>query len=319
MSTAAQRKAWNEAMRSAAGGVASSTMLPKALQPPAAGGRRSDRRKKQDRRDKARKSLVDVTDDSADAIAYRAAIWMDALEDVPASGVDGDDHDGKTGDDDEYDEFEDLDLDDDDDDDDGSSKKRKRGAKSSKRKSGGGQGSGSKRKSKGGGGTNTPGTLPKRFKIRSLASILLEEVNRPDGVAYEWLNQEARTVVKAPHLSQTPSKAANTTSSAADMDDVDMDMIDTTTNKPNNDDQRKSVSNVLGRSRSSNTGGGYEQLPRRKFCPVTGQEGLYREPKTGIPYANIKALEQIRERPPPWMSLSGTAAYHEAVKSIRDE
>ena len=62
-----------------------------------------------------------------------------------------------------------------------------------------------------------------------------------------------------------------------------------------------------------------KQLPRRKFCPVTGLEGVYTEPKTGIPYANLKSLEQIRERSPPWMTLGGAAAYLEATKSIRDE
>lgn len=62
-----------------------------------------------------------------------------------------------------------------------------------------------------------------------------------------------------------------------------------------------------------------EQLPRRKFCPVTGLEGIYTEPKSGIPYANLKSLEQIRERSPPWMTLGGAAAYLEATKSIRDD
>jgi hypothetical protein len=61
-----------------------------------------------------------------------------------------------------------------------------------------------------------------------------------------------------------------------------------------------------------------QQLPRRKFCPVTGQIGLYTEPKSGIPYSSLRALEQIRERAPPWMSLGGAATYHEAVKSIED-
>jgi len=61
-----------------------------------------------------------------------------------------------------------------------------------------------------------------------------------------------------------------------------------------------------------------QQLPRRKFCPVTGTEGIYTEPKSGIPYSSLKALEQIRERTPPWMSLGGSATYYEAVKSIED-
>lgn len=62
-----------------------------------------------------------------------------------------------------------------------------------------------------------------------------------------------------------------------------------------------------------------QHLPRKKFCPVTGLEGTYTEPKSSIPFASFKALEQIRERPPPWMTLSGSAAYSEAVKSIRDD
>ena len=62
-----------------------------------------------------------------------------------------------------------------------------------------------------------------------------------------------------------------------------------------------------------------KQLPRRKFCPVTGLEGVYTEPKSGIPYANLKSLEQIRERSPPWMTLGGSAAFLEATKSIRDD
>lgn len=62
-----------------------------------------------------------------------------------------------------------------------------------------------------------------------------------------------------------------------------------------------------------------KQLPRRKFCPVTGLAGVYTEPKSGIPYSNMKSLEQIRERYPPWMTLGGSAAYLEATKSIRDD
>ena len=62
-----------------------------------------------------------------------------------------------------------------------------------------------------------------------------------------------------------------------------------------------------------------QQLPRRKFCPVTGLEGIYTEPKSGIPYANMKALEQIRERAPPWMTLGGNPSYWEACRSLRDE
>jgi hypothetical protein len=59
-----------------------------------------------------------------------------------------------------------------------------------------------------------------------------------------------------------------------------------------------------------------QQLPRRKFCPVTGMEGIYTEPKSNIPFANLRALDQIRERPPAWMTLGGSAAFLEARKSI---
>lgn len=62
-----------------------------------------------------------------------------------------------------------------------------------------------------------------------------------------------------------------------------------------------------------------QQLPRRKFCPVTGTFGIYTEPKSGIPYSSLRALDQIRERSPQWMTtLSGSAAYYEAVRSIDD-
>jgi YL1 nuclear protein C-terminal domain len=212
MSTTAQRKAWNEAMRSAAGASA----LPPDLQPRNQ-KRRSDRRKKQDRREKARK-VQNIGDGEGKEIL--AAAWMDVLEGVNPSGAAADD-------DDSYDELDEIDND--------KKKKSRRGA--------------SKK-------TNL-GVLPKRFKARSVASILLEEVSREDGIAKEWLQAEAR--------------------------------------------------------------GRQEQVPSRKFCPVTGMEGIYTEPKTGIPFANLQALEQIQERPPPWMTLGGTLAYHEAVKSIRDE
>ena len=220
------RNAWNEAMRSAAGAAA----LPPSLQARTQ-KRRSDRRKKQDRRDKARKvsSLVGGADGDGQGQEILAAAWMDALEDVPASAATADD-------DDSYDELED------DQDTKGGSNKRKR--------------SGGRRS--GGGGDAAKGVMPKRLKPRTVASILLEEVNRDDGVARSWLDAEAR---------MPPER----------------------------------------------------QVPRRKFCPVTGMEGVYTEPKTGIPYAKLSALEQIRERPPPWMTLGGALAFHEAARSIRDE
>ena len=244
--TTAQRKAWNEAMRSAAGTAA----LPAALQPRTQ-KRRSDRRKKQDRRDKARK--VSSHMGGQETKEFMAAAWMDALEDVAATAGDNDDGaDGGGGDgdgDDSYDELDEM--------------EGKRGKNKSKNKNknkrgrGGGRGGPTKKQQE------LAGSLPKRFKPRSMANILLEEVNRDDGVAYTWLEDEARI--------------------------------------------------------SSSITNNKVQLPARKFCPVTGMEGIYTEPKSGLPYANLKALEQVRERSPPWMNLGGSVVYNEAVKSIRDE
>ena len=92
MSTTAQRKAWNEAMRNAAGASAL-PLLPQNQK------RRSDRRKKQDRRDKARK--VQSVSGSADQQEFQAAVWLDALEDIdPSTQIQEDD--------DEYDVMEEL-------------------------------------------------------------------------------------------------------------------------------------------------------------------------------------------------------------------
>lgn len=51
------------------------------------------------------------------------------------------------------------------------------------------------------------------------------------------------------------------------------------------------------------------------------QKGLYTDPKSQICYANLDALEQLRERPPPWLSSfgGGSAAYHDTLKSLRNE
>merc|ERR1712165_144118 len=107
-------------------------------------------------------------------------------------------------------------------------KRKRKGAASSKKKS------------------NKSNTLPKRFKPRSLASILIEESSRgDDGIARKYLDAEARI--------------------------------------PKNKDGTRNY------------------FPQRHFCPVTGLEGLYTDPKSGIRYATIKALDQIRERAPTWV------------------
>jgi len=214
-STSQARKAWNEAMRSAAGGK-----LPIAGMP-SKDNRRSDRQK---RREKARKSTFSFAKGSSgsDMEEYRNAVRLEILEGVEIEMIEEEE---------EYDELDEFNAES------GGRKRQRTGA--------------SKKKSS--------GLISKRFKPRSLASILIEESSRSDGVSKKNLDAEAR-----------PFKY---------------------------------------------------KYPTRKFCPVTGLEGLHNDPKSGIPYANAKALGHIRERSPPWMGSlgGGTASYFEAVKSLRNE
>ncbi len=240
MSTAAQRKAWNEAMKAAG------AKIPSNGASSGVAGRASDRRRKQSRRDKARKSSVyggdGVGGSSLEEREYRVAIHLDMLEGVTENASGGGDED------DEYDEFEDLD-DEDDKKGKGSKKKRKRKsvAKSSKASS----------------------SSSKYLRPRSLASILIEEANRKDSTAGQYVAAAVR-------------QYGNTKDS-----------------------------NVIATA----------PYPSRKYCPVTGLFGIYTEPKSGIPFANLKALEQIRERAPPWMNSgsSGNATYFETVKTLRND
>lgn len=64
---------------------------------------------------------------------------------------------------------------------------------------------------------------------------------------------------------------------------------------------------------------GKRQMPRRKICPVAGVLARYNDPKTRIPYSSLRALAQIQERPPPWMTLGGSITYWETVKSLQDK
>jgi hypothetical protein len=205
-----QRKAWNEAMRSAAGGV-----LPIPGQE-----RRTTSRAK--RREKARRSISSSLTSSSDAVAFR----LDALEEF--NEVEGEEGQGEE----EYDELEDVE---------GKPKKKRKSSSKKTNKSG--------------------GLTQKRFKPQSLASILMEESGREDGIVKQYLEAEARPKI------------------------------------------------------------GSRQRPRRKFCPVTGLEGIYTDPKSGISYANLEALDQLRERIPPWLTgfSGGSAAYHDTMKSLRNE
>eukprot|EP00571_Detonula_confervacea_P007307 CAMPEP_0172332366 /NCGR_PEP_ID=MMETSP1058-20130122/62399_1 /TAXON_ID=83371 /ORGANISM="Detonula confervacea, Strain CCMP 353" /LENGTH=266 /DNA_ID=CAMNT_0013049647 /DNA_START=15 /DNA_END=815 /DNA_ORIENTATION=- len=264
MSTATQRKAWNEAMRSA-GAVLPASATASGTVSSSRGGvasRASDRRRK--RRDKARKSSAygdgggaGGGSSSLEEKDFRVAIHMDMLEGVTDNAValDGDD-------DDEYDEFADLE-------DDGGGKSKGKAKSKRKRKSAVGGGAGKKTSS-----------VPKYLKARSLASILIEEASRSDSVAKQYVGASARRL-----------GSGNTSSRKVDSN---IDAITTTFTNP---------------------------YPCRKFCPVTGLFGEYTEPKSGIPYASLSALEQIRERSPPWMTLgsaAGTASYWEAVKSLQN-
>lgn len=220
-----RRKAWNEAMQNE-----NTVARPQY--------RRS-------RREKARKyTHVGGRDGGAEGVSdvmeFRAAIRMDSLEDV----VNKDDLDAEQ---EEYDELEDLEGGSG-----GSRKKRKVSNTKSKPKPGGNGKVNRKSKCK-------SGMLPERFRPRSLASILIEEVAWVEnGVVGKYLKAEVKGNV----------------------------------------------------------------YPSRKFCPVTGLLGIYTDPKSNIPFANGSALEQIRERAPPWISrlggVSGSAAYYETCKSLKE-
>lgn len=191
--------------------------LPKSLQKQT---RRSDRQK---RRDKARISTIKQISSGADDEGYSAAVWLDALEEVDPTQDDDADAEQQE----EYNELEEL--------------QQKSNIRTIRKK---------RRATK-----VKAGQVPKRFKSKSLASILLEETQRDNGVAHLFV------------------EAAGATS----------------------------------------------YVPVRRYCPVTGLPGLYREPKSGVSYATNQALEQIRERPPPWMTLTGAAAYNDLVKSFQQD
>lgn len=301
MSTATQRKAWNEAMRSAgavipatgagtggafsgsgSGGAASSY-----YQRGGVAARASDRRRK--RRNNARKSSVygggaDGGSGGAASLQeereYRVAIHMDMLEGVvDNSALDGDD-------DDEYDEFAELlDNNSDDDNDDADEGGKSSSKSKSKRKRKRGKGS-----STGAAGANkkAANAVPKYLKSRSLASILIEEASRgADSMARQYVDASVRSGRS------------------------------TTTARENNDTMNNNNA-IQSTTKTITTTNPY---PSRKFCPVTGLLGEYIEPKSGIPYASLSALEQIRERPPPWMNLgsAGSASYWEAMKSLQND
>lgn len=293
MSTDNQRKAWNEAMRSAGAFLPASATASGVISSRRAVGRK--------RREKARKSSSAYYgavgggaggggggggSSSLEEREYRVALHMDILEGVGAAAPDD-------GDDDEYDEFAELDGNGDDDDDEydgdgggeggggggkgkGKKKRRRKGA------AGGGGGGG------GGGKKNSSSSVPKYLRPRSLASILIEEAGRADSVAGRYIDAAVRRLG-----SGRTTRVVMRTRVDDDAGGVNAASTTTTITHP---------------------------YPHRKFCPATGLFGEYTEPRTGIPYAALSALEQIKERPPPWMSTvnAGSASYWEAVKSIQN-
>ena len=266
MSTAAQRKAWNEAMRSAGAVLPASASVSGGATASSRRGSIASRSRRK-RRDNARKS--NNLGDGAGGISsleekeYRVALHMDMLEGVSdkTTGLDGDD-------DDEYNEFAELDDDDSEDD------VGKRGKKKGKRKRKSAPSAASKKKKN---KKSTP-AIPKYLKARSLASILMEEASRPDSVARQYVNAKVKRLGSGKTKRVKDGNNNNTTT--------------TTHTNP---------------------------YPARKFCPVTGLYGEYTTTKTGIPYASLSALEQIHERPPPWMNSNSasSASYWEAVKSLQ--
>eukprot|EP01083_Nonionella_stella_P029119 80244_1 len=156
-----QRKAWNEAMRDAAGGkipIPGLNPIPR------------NRPSRSKRRDKARRATVRRGDDDdgyGDGMATLVAYRLDALEEVD------NDANEENGGDEEFDELEDFDNED------GGGKK------------GRGRGRGKKAKPKPAAGRKrkaaAAGAIPKKFKARSLASILMEESGRADSVVQRYL------------------------------------------------------------------------------------------------------------------------------------
>jgi hypothetical protein len=139
-----------------------------------------------------------------------------------------------------------------------------------------------KKKRKAGGGNTATVAMPKRFLPRMLASILTEEHGRVDSTAQAFLESHAVLV----------SRSSTSTHQ-----------------EPQQQPPPPLRKVALPRL-----------LPRRPYCPVTGLPGIYKDPSTGgTPYATLSALAQIRERPPPWQTLSGAAAFAEAQRSILDE
>ena len=201
-----------------------------------------------------------------------------------------------------------------------------------------------KRTSKRGNNNNARGSqseaIPKRLQPRSLAALLMEDTSRSYGMTHKYLAAEARplrslvTVVKMKINPQTPSSdsmlesgiGGSTSKAGGDSNhNVVIKEEESSTTDPIHDiDSTRDNTHTHNNNKNILTRTTYQRnRSKRKFCPVTGLFGIYTDPKSGIPYADLTALEQIRERAPPWMNSSvansGNATYFEAMNSLRGE
>jgi len=60
--------------------------------------------------------------------------------------------------------------------------------------------------------------------------------------------------------------------------------------------------------------------PQVHYCPVTGYRAKYTDPQTGIRYSNQGALENLREKAPPWITNlgGGGCEYFDALVGARN-
>jgi len=58
------------------------------------------------------------------------------------------------------------------------------------------------------------------------------------------------------------------------------------------------------------------RYPKRKFCAVTHVLAQYTDPESHLPYANMKALQKLKEQPPRWVKATSNAPFHEAMRII---
>lgn len=63
--------------------------------------------------------------------------------------------------------------------------------------------------------------------------------------------------------------------------------------------------------------GAPSRFPVQHLCVITGLPAKYRDPSSGLSFANKSAQAQLKEIPPPWLKGAGNAPYFEAVRFIK--